>query len=206
MSFLKPVFLRISCANHGDHGPFDVRRDVVLHNSRVLGQQLMDSKCDPTLEHTPTDPLLVLTYAGGGYDCRILESIISTWKQRVHVLVGQPDLEPFSQLLQLARALWNYGCSPRWFEPFADGVRAIHWEQHYRACIHSQAWAFIAVVFGWRDVFGHAVMDISELADVPQPQHPSNPWPEQFERSVLRKIVCKYRYSQDSSHMRRPLF
>ena len=124
----------------------------------------------------------------------------------MHALVGQPDMEPFSELLQLARALWDYGCSPRWFEPFANGVRAIRCEEHYRAGVHSQAWAFIAIVFGWRDVFGRAVMDISELADVPQPQHPPDNRPEPFERSVIRNIVRKYRRSQDSSHTRRPLF
>jgi hypothetical protein len=206
MSFLELVFLCISCANHSDHGPFAVSRNVVLHNSRVLGQQLMDSKPHPTLEDNPTDSLLVLKSADVGDDCRILESIISTWRQSMHVLVSQPDLEPFSELQQLARALWNYGCSPRWFEPFANSVRATRWDEHYRAGIHSQAWAFIAVVFGWRDVFGRAVMDISELADVPQPQHPPNHWSEQFERSVLRNIVCKWRYFQDSSHIRRHLF
>jgi hypothetical protein len=199
MSPFEPVFLCISCNNHGNHGPFAVSHNVVLHNSRMLGQQLMDSKPPATPEDNPTDSLLVLKSVDGGYDCRILESIISTWRQSIHVPVGQPDLEPFSELQQLARALWDYGCSPRWFGAFANGVRTTRWEDHYRTGIHSQAWAFIAVVFGWREVFGRAVMDISELADVPQPQHPPNLWPEKFERSVLRNIVCKYRYSQDSS-------
>jgi hypothetical protein len=36
-------------------------------------------------------------------------------------------------------------------------------------------------------------MDMPELADDLQPQHPPNPGPEQFERSVLQGIVRKYR-------------
>jgi hypothetical protein len=187
-------YLCITCANHKDHGPFDVSSNVVLHNSRMLAQQ-MDSD-------SATDSLLVLESAGGVYDCHILQSIIFTWRQSTHVLVSQPDLEPFSQLQQLARALWNYGCAPLSFENFAKSVRAVRWEQHYREGINSQAWAFIAVVFGWTDVFGRAVMDIFELADDPQPQLPPDQSSEQFERAVLRRIVCKYRHSQDSS----PLF
>jgi hypothetical protein len=206
MNLFEPVFLCISCANHSGHGPFAVSRNVVLYNSRMLGQQLMDKKSHPTPEDSPTDSLLVLKPVDGCYDCRVLESIISTWRQSIHVLVGQPDLESFSGLQQLSRALWDYGCSPRWFEPFANGVRAIRWEEHYRAGIHSQAWAFIAVVFGWKDVFGRAVMDISELADIPQPQHPPNNSSEQLERSVLRNIVCKYRHSQGSSHISTSIF
>jgi hypothetical protein len=191
MNHFELVFLCISCINHGDHGPFPVGRNVVLHNSRVLGQELLDSKPRPGPEDNPTNSLLVLRPVNDSYDCRILESIISTWRQNAQALVGQPDLEPFSELQQLARALWDYGCSPRWFQPFANGVRAIRWEEHYRAGVHSQAWAFVAVVFGWMDVFGRAVMDISELADVPPPQQAPNHWPEQFERSVLRNIVRK---------------
>lgn len=206
MSLFELVFLCISCANHSDHGPFAVSRNVVLHNSRVLGQQLMDIESHPTPEDNPKDSLLILKPVDGSYDCGILESIICTWRQNMHALVGQSDLEPFSELQQLARALWDYGCSPHWFKPFANGVRAIRWEEHYRAGVHSQAWAFIAVVFGWKDVFGRAVMDISELADVPQLQLPPNHWPEQLERLVLRNIVRKYRHFQDSSHIRRPLF
>jgi hypothetical protein len=198
MSHSTTVSLRISCANHSGHGPVEVRRDVVLHNSRVLGQQLLDKKPDPTPEGSPTHPQLVLNYAGGGYDCRILKSIISTWKQLKHVPVSPPDLEPFDELLQLARSLWKYGCLPDWFEPFANDVRDMCWEEHYRAGFHSQAWAFIAVVFGWGDVFVRAVMDIPELADDPQPQHPPNQWPEQFEGSVLREIVRKYRHYEGS--------
>jgi hypothetical protein len=206
MSHSTTVSLCISCANHSGHGPFEVHRDVVLHNSRVLGQQLLDKIPDPTPEGSPTRPQLVLNCAGGGYDCRILESIVSTWKRLKHVPVGLPDLEPFDELQQLARALWKYGCPPSWFKPFADDVRSTRWEEHYRAGLHSQAWAFIAVVFGWGGVFVRAVMDMSELADDLQPQHPPNQWPEQFERSVLREIVRKYRRYEGSRHIRRRLF
>jgi hypothetical protein len=205
------VFLRISCANHSGHGPFEVRRDVLLQNSRVLWQQLLNQRADPTSEGSPTPPQLVLDCAGDGYDCRILKSIISTWEQPKHVPVGLPDLKsfdelqqpkhvpvgldlkPFDELQQLARALWKYGCLPRRFEPFANKVQSTCWEEHYRAGLHSHAWAFIAVVFGWGDVFVRAVMDMPELADDLQPQYPPNPWPEQFERSVLQEIVRKYR-------------
>jgi hypothetical protein len=131
--------------------------------------------------------VLVLKYAGDGYDCRILESIISTWMRRMHVLVGQPDLEPFNELLQLSRALWKYGCSPHGFEPFANGARAIRWEEDYRVGIHLQTWAFIAVVFGWRNVFGRAVMEISELADVPAAAASTEPMVRPRTRSPVHK-------------------
>src|ERR1700733_13131933 len=100
MSLFELVFLCISCPNHSDHGPFAVSRNAVLHNSRVLGQQLMDSKPHPTPEANSKDSLLDRKPVDDSYDFRILESIISTWSQNMHALVGEPDLEPFSELQQ----------------------------------------------------------------------------------------------------------
>lgn len=144
--------ITILCTGHDNHGPyhFSGQDDLVTSNSRVLGGQFSAGEHHIALDCSERE-----------YDCTTLRSIIQTWKDQEYRPLSQ--VNTFVALFQLSKALWEYQCCPKWFRRFANDVRTQYWATHFRYSCHSGGWAFIALVFGWEDVFGLASMDIPSL-------------------------------------------
>lgn len=156
--------IEIACKPHcrDNHGPFHFsgQDDLVISNSRVLGHLYSTGG-----QHS------LWMFSGHEYDCTTLKSIINTWRTQEYDR-PLPHLDTFVALSQLSKALWDYQCSPKWFLRFASEVREEYWPTHFRHGGYSGTWAFIALVFGWEDVFGYASMDVPSLGFQPhlQPQ------------------------------------
>jgi hypothetical protein len=148
--------ITIACTQHENHGPynFNGQDDLVINNSKVLGNQFNAG------EHH-----ILLDYSGREYDCSTLCSIIQTWKNQEYRPLLQGNT--FVALSQLSKALWEYQCCLKWFRRVANDIREQHWATHFQHGGHSGTWAFIALVFGWEDVFGLASMDIPRLGFQP---------------------------------------
>lgn len=174
--------IRIICPQHDNHGPYNFsgQDDLITSNSKKIGDQFKDG------EHH-----IEWHYSEREYDCTTLRSIIQAWKNQEYDPLPQGD--SFAALSQLSKALWDYQCCPKWFGPFANDVREQHWIAHFRDGSHSPTWAFIALVFGWEDVFGLASMDIPSLGRRPY-------WnPENREYNQIAKIVGEEDYSKELS-------
>lgn len=124
-----------------------------------------------------------------GYDCATLRAILQVWNgdgvYRRH--------RGLQELLDLARALWDWECRILdIFKAFAWDVRQTKYAGDFKAGRNSHAWAFIAVVFGWEDIFGEAVMDVPGLQNRQMPTlnyGPGPRWPAPIHYNVLRYII-----------------
>jgi hypothetical protein len=182
------VRLRLRCPEHGKHGPFELSRDTLRENSKVLEQSLSAPRDRPAgySRHQGSPSLPPIDTAGRGFSCQLLESIIFTWKNGRHVR-STPPLDDFFELYQLACALVEFQCSTSWFIQFARDVRLASWDHDAQEGRNSPAWAFVAVVFNWPDVFGLSIMDIPYLGQ----DQPEGRFSGSYEYRMLRRIVRK---------------
>lgn len=89
----------------------------------------------------------------------------------------------FKELLELSRALWEYECAINTFRSIAELIRDRSWPEDCRRGNNCEGWAFIALVFGWRDVFEEASAEILRegYAD-----------PNTLETGLPEGLICKY--------------
>jgi hypothetical protein len=75
---------------------------------------------------------------------------------------GSPTSAPsdFVELLNLCHALWEYECNPQLFANIAAVRRDSLWPAQARLGSRAASWAFIALVFGWRDEFAAATAEL----------------------------------------------
>ena len=163
--------ITIVCATHKNHGPYDFsggeRLRNVSRNSLILGGRFRTG-----LHHISLDCV------GKQYDCYTLDSMIKTWRNQEYL---PPRRDADVQVLShLSKALLEYRCNPSWFESFAEGIKEQHWDDDFQQGGRSCDWAIIALVFGWRDIFGLASMDVPRLGVPPKPNE---------ECAVLRRII-----------------
>lgn len=89
----------------------------------------------------------------------------------------------FKELLELSRALWEFECAINPFRGVAELIRGRLWPEDCRRGNNCEGWAFIALVFGWRDVFEEASAEIIRegYAD-----------PNTLETGLPEGLICKY--------------
>lgn len=87
------------------------------------------------------------------------------------------------ELLELSRALWEFECAINPFRSVAELTRDRLWPEDCRRGNDCEGWAFIALVFGWRDVFEEASAEIIRegYAD-----------PNTLETGLPEGLICKY--------------
>jgi hypothetical protein len=174
-SFDPLVTVHIQCTSpcptcNGCLLPYDVHQSKLIRNSKKLkrclerdppgGSQTAYLRTD-SANIAPIHAWIELKHVGLGFTCRILESMVQTWKAGWHERVS-PRMRSFDELKELSHALWHYGCSPRPFLHFAQTVYNNHDKSHMRR--HAQDWIFVAVVFEMRDVFGFSAMELVGLS------------------------------------------
>lgn len=87
------------------------------------------------------------------------------------------------ELLELSRALWEYERAINPFRSVAELIRDRLWPEDYRRGDNCEGWAFIALVFGWRDVFEEASAEILSEGHADQ---------NTLETGLPEGLICKY--------------
>ncbi|KAF7504856.1 hypothetical protein GJ744_001654 [Endocarpon pusillum] len=174
--------ITIVCPLHGDHGPyvFNGQHNLIINNSKVLGNELNTHQHD-----------IRLGYSHCEYDCCTLQTILRTWRNQEF----SPFLNnnTFAALYQLSKALWEYQCRPNWFQGFAIEIRDRYWKTDFKYGDNSDTWAFIALVFGWEDVFALASMDVPSLGIQPRLNEAS------YQEMQIARIVGERDYTDQFS-------
>jgi len=128
------------------------------------------------------------------HSCRALEFILNQWR---HIDVGYPRQTEFC--FEVALVLFDLRCLVSDFQDFATSIRLAKIQDDLHTREHVTDWAFIAVVFGWKDVFFQCIAHFREEGNHrnrdwrnTRQQEDRLVWDEPLDTWVLRDITSTF--------------
>lgn len=204
---LQSVKVRFLCG-HG-HRELKFRRNKLKYLSRVFGSRLNELK--------DTDKVLLIKqdeFHNTGFSCWTMDAVLRTWHsntsefQRSMDNKREPYFTMFEELHALSLLLYTWECRISDFTTFAEQTRDEEvrvGQKGYMTLFDKEAmngdnatkWAFISLVFGWKEQFSQSFLAIQRLGVEAATQSSqstirSAPYASQsYEEDVLRDIIRK---------------